>query len=246
MHEQLFQSVGLVAHAQYLDVPGREIGEQLVDTGVPGDVRFQGGVIHPTQDMARNVRQAGQRSRQVQYEGFHLQLVEQLLHAGILDHPTFIDDGDVAAQVLRLLEVMGGEDDGGALLVDGLEKLPHGMTDLDVHAGGGFVEDQQARAVYQGTGDHQPTLHATGQVARHAVTLLPQAKLFQVLLGPRVGLLAFNTVVAALVDHDLHHRLEHIEIEFLRHQSQLGLGGGQFPVQVMAEDGHLATGLVHQ
>jgi hypothetical protein len=63
---------------------------------------------------------------------------------------------------------------------------PHRAADLDVHAGGGLVEDQQPRLVHQRARDHQPALHAAREVARDVVALVPEVQLAQVFLrAPR-------------------------------------------------------------
>lgn len=84
------------------------------------------------------------------------------------------------------------------------------------------------------------------QGARHLVALFPQSQFAQVALRPLVGLAPGDAVITGLVDDDLHHRLEGVEVEFLGYQAQAGLGGILLPVDVVAKDGDLAGGLVHQ
>ena len=110
-------------------------------------------------------------------------LRSSVAHAVALDDAAVIDDGDVAAEALRLFQIVRGQDDGGALLVDLAQELPHRAADFDVHAGRGLVQDQQPRLVHQRARDHQPPLHAAGQRARHALALVPQLQLLQVFLG---------------------------------------------------------------
>src|SRR5690606_40415895 len=98
----------------------------------------------------------------------------------VLDDGALVDDRDVAAQLLGLFQVMGGEDDGHPLAVELGDEVPHRAAQLDVDAGGGLVEDQQARLVDQRAGDHQAALHAAGEHARGHVALVPQAELVQV------------------------------------------------------------------
>jgi hypothetical protein len=43
-----------------------------------------------------------------------------------------IDDRDVAAERLGLLEIVRGEDDGGPGGVEFAQELPHGAADLDI------------------------------------------------------------------------------------------------------------------
>ncbi|AZD59734.1 hypothetical protein C4K18_1750 [Pseudomonas chlororaphis subsp. aurantiaca] len=175
-----------------------------------------------------------------------MQLAEQLAHAGVLDDGAVVDDADVAAQLLSLFQVMGGEDDGDAFLIQFGEEAPHRTTQLDIHASGWFVEDQQARFVHQGPGDHQPALHAAGQRARRHIALVPQPELGQVLLGPLLGNLGRDAVVTGLGHDDVEGLLELVEVELLRHHADATLERGGLTVQVMAEDIHRAAGLVHQ
>ncbi|MNR22869.1 hypothetical protein D3C85_1398490 [compost metagenome] len=157
-----------------------------------------------------------------------------------------VDDADVAAQLLSLFQIMGGEDDGDAFLVQLGEEAPHRATQFDVHAGGGLVEDQQAWLVYQRPGNHQATLHAARQRARRHITLVPQTELGQVLLGTFLGNLGRNAVVTRLGHHDIEGFFELVEVEFLWHHPDAALERGRIAVQVVAKDIHRAAGLVHQ
>ena len=60
-------------------------------------------------------------------------------------------------------------------VVDAAQKIPHRAADLDIHAGGRLVENQQARLVHQRAGDHQAALHAAGQRARNGRCAGPRA-----------------------------------------------------------------------
>src|SRR5690606_42155698 len=96
----------------------------------------------------------------VEHESLDVEPGQQGLHRPGGDDRAAVDDRQVAAQVLGFLEVVGGEDDGGAGGVDLAQGLPHAAADLDVDTGGGLVEDQQARPRHHCAGDHQPALHA--------------------------------------------------------------------------------------
>jgi len=175
-----------------------------------------------------------------------VQLLEQLAHAGVLDDPAVIDDADVAAQLLGLLQIMGGEDDGDALLVEFGEKAPHRAAQLDIDPGGRLIEDQQSRLMNQGASDHQAPLHAAGQLARGHIALVPQPQLVEVLLGTLLGDARGNPVITGLGHDDVEDLLELVEVELLGHHTQATLERRRLLVQVMAEHVDRAAGLGHQ
>src|SRR3954463_9419190 len=73
---------------------------------------------------------------------------------------TLADERDPVAELVGLLEVVRGEEDRRALGVDPLHVVPELESQLDVHAGGRLVEDQQPGPVHQRPGQHEPPLHA--------------------------------------------------------------------------------------
>ncbi|KAG1389897.1 hypothetical protein G6F59_015386 [Rhizopus arrhizus] len=113
---------------------------------------------------------------------------------------------------------MRGEDDRGAGRVDLLEHAPHVAADLDVHAGGRLVQDQQARAGHHRARDHQPALHAAGQRAHVVVGLVGQAQVEQDLVDPVV--VVAQAEVAGLDAQGLAHREERVVDQLLRHDAQ--------------------------
>ncbi|MNN54343.1 hypothetical protein D3C81_1691560 [compost metagenome] len=157
-----------------------------------------------------------------------------------------VDDADVAAQLLSLFQVMGGEDDGDAFLVQLGEEAPHRTAQLDIDARGRLVENQQARLVDQGAGDHQPALHAAGQRTRRYIALVPQTELGQVLLGTLPGHFGRDAVVTGLGHDDVEGLFELVEVEFLRHHADAALERGGLAIEVVTEDVHAATGFVDQ
>ena len=65
-----------------------------------------------------NPDSCGARARalaQIEHEHLGLQLAQHIRHAVALDDVAALDDGDVAAQILGFLQIMRGQDDGGAL-----------------------------------------------------------------------------------------------------------------------------------
>ncbi len=191
-------------------------------------------------------RGTGQVLLEVEHEGFNVQLAQQVAHAGVLDDGAVVDDADVAAQLFGLFQVMGGEDDGDALLVEFGEKAPHRTAQFNVHPGSGFVENQQARFVDQRAGNHQAAFHAARKRTRRYIALVPKAQLGQVLLGPLLGDFWRNAIVAGLGHNNVETLLELVEVEFLRHDAQAALERRRRTVQVVTEHIDRAAGLVHQ
>ena len=84
-----------------------------------------------------------------------------------------------------------------------------------------------------GHGNHRPLLHATGELPRHLAALFPQPELFQVFLRALCGGVTIDAIVTGLVHDDLDHRLELVEIELLRHESDARLHRRGLPVEVV-------------
>ena len=61
----------------------------------------------------------------IKYKCFALEALEQGSHAGIFDNLTLVDNRDVMAHSFGFFQVMSGQDDSGALLVDLVHEFPH-------------------------------------------------------------------------------------------------------------------------
>src|SRR5580693_5410221 len=69
-HEDLFQSIDLVAHAQHVDTEPRELREQLIEVLLFGDFDFQGvGIDQPHHEVGNHRHRADGVTR-IEYEGF--------------------------------------------------------------------------------------------------------------------------------------------------------------------------------
>ena len=75
-------------------------------------------------------------------------------------HPAVVDDRQAVAELVGLLHVVRGEEDGLAVVVELLEDLPQGDPALGVEAGGGLVEEEDRGPVHHRPGDHQALGHA--------------------------------------------------------------------------------------
>ena len=79
-----------------------------------------------------------------------------------------VHDGEAVTELVGLLHVVGGEQDGLTVGVEVGEDLPHRDPGLRVQTGGGLVEEQHRGPVHHGPGDHEALGQATRQrVDRH-------------------------------------------------------------------------------
>ena len=79
-------------------------------------------------------------------DGVAAQLALELVRAALGHDPAAVDDGQPAGQPVRLLQVVGGEQDGQALGAGQVGDLgPHVGPDLGVEAGRGLVQEQHPR-----------------------------------------------------------------------------------------------------
>jgi hypothetical protein len=237
-HEHLLEAVGPVAHADHLHAGSVERREHAVQRLPFLYLHLQAVVVEGPGHKTVDADLLRQHLGAVKYEHFLVQAPQEVAHGAVLDDLTVIDDGDVAAQGLGFLEVMRGEDDRRALRVETGQELPHAAAHLDIHAGGRLIEDQQARLVDQGAGNHQAPLHAAGQGPGRVVALVPQTQFAQVLLGALAGQFRWQAVVAGLVGDDIEHLLEQVEVELLRHDADEFLGTGEVRIDIHTVHGN--------
>ncbi len=102
----------------------RELRENVVQALGLRHLDFQGVIIREHRRESRQLRGGGARLAQIEHEHFGLQLAQHIRHAVALDDVAALDDGDVAAQILGLFQIVRGEDDGGALRVDACAGTP--------------------------------------------------------------------------------------------------------------------------
>jgi hypothetical protein len=78
------------------------------------------------------------------------------------DDPAGVDDDDLVGQLIRLLEVLGRQQDGRAGSDERLDRGPDVDAGARVQAGGRFVEEQHRRSEDQAGGQVEPATHAAG------------------------------------------------------------------------------------
>src|SRR5688500_18560946 len=176
----------------------------------------------------------------------HLLLGHADQHPGRLvgDQPAVVDDADAVAELLGLLEIMGGEDDGDALGVEAADIVPELLAQLDVDARGRLVEDQDRRRMDHRLGDQQPALHAARQSARIRVGLVLEPHRAQQLKRAPVGL--GNAVEAGLDLERLARREEGVEQDLLGHDADRTLGVARMLIDVETPDRRRAFALGDQ
>ena len=73
-----------------------------------------------------------------------------------------IHDGDAVAELICLLHVMRGQQDGQALRVQAANVIPEEEARLRIEIIRRLIQEEHLRSMHQGAGDHQPLGHATG------------------------------------------------------------------------------------
>ena len=97
--------------------------------------------------------------RQLQLDVGMADLGLQRLRRALGDDPAAVDDADVVGELVGLLQVLGGEEDGGALVVERPHLLPDRLAADRVEAGGRLVEEEHPRLVDQRRGEVEAALH---------------------------------------------------------------------------------------
>jgi hypothetical protein len=69
----------------------------------------------------------------------------ELVRGALGDHPAGVDDGDPVGQLIGLIEILGGEQDGGAAGDQGADGVPHLASGARIEARGRLIEEDQRR-----------------------------------------------------------------------------------------------------
>ena len=89
---------------------------------------------------------------------------------------------DPLAQPLRLVQVVGAEEDRAPLASQRLDEVAHGLRGLRVERGRRLIEKHHRRLVEQRPRDRQLLLHPLAERARFTVPSIPQVEQPQILL----------------------------------------------------------------
>ena len=103
------------------------------------------------------------------------------------DDGPVVDDHDVVGEALGLVQVLGGEHDGGARLDQRVEHRPQLETGPGVEAGGGLVEEQHLGPGDERGGQVEPAPHSPGVAGHDPVGGLGQAEVCRGVPRPAVA-----------------------------------------------------------
>ena len=110
------------------------------------------------------------------------------------DDPPVVDDRDLVGELVRLLEVLRGEEQRGALAHLRSDHVPHAEPAARVESRRRLVEEQQARASDQRAREVEPAAHSAGVRLGDAVGRLLEVEALEQLAGARPRLLAGEAV----------------------------------------------------
>ena len=240
-HEQFLQPVALGAHRAHPDAGGVERGEHAVEVHRARHLQLQRVVVRrrPGWCPRSPAACAGSAPSMSNRKPSTSSLASSAFIGPCSTMRAVVDDREVAAQALGFLQVMGGEDDRGAGGVDLLQRLPHAAADLDVDAGGGLVEDQQARPRSSSRGRSSAGASCRRTACGSSCRALSHScASFSSCSARSSASRARHAVEPGVVHADVERLLEHVEVDFLRHQPDQAHRRAAVGVEVDAE--HLA------
>ena len=126
-----------------------------------------------------------------------------------------VDDRQPLAELVRLLEVLRGQEDRRPRLVDAADLLPDGQPGGGVESGGGLVEEEHLRPVHERAGEVQPPLHPAGVGLGAPVGGVGQPDQLEQLVGPVAPRRAMDPVQPALELEQLASGLHRVEADLL-------------------------------
>jgi len=97
----------------------------------------------------------------------------EVLRRALGDEPPARDDPDPVSELLGLLEVLGGQEDGGALVVEAAQLAPQRRSAGGVEARGGLVEEEHGRTVHERQREVEAPAHAARVARRSPASVSP-------------------------------------------------------------------------
>ena len=169
----------------------------------------------------------------------HLAL--QLVRGALGHDQPVVDDGEAIGERVRLLEVVGGQEDRRPLLAEGPDLVPHACPRLRVEAGGRLVEEQHGRPMDDAEADVEPAAHAARVRPGRAVGGGRQLEDLEHLVRPAHGGRLVHAVEPALEDELATTGLGGIGGSALRHVADPTADLLRLLEKVDAGDGRLPT-----
>ena len=169
-------------------------------------------------------------------------LVDQLPRRALGHDLRLVHDDEVVAQLLRLVHVVGRDDQRRPAPLQLVEALPQQVPRLRVEAGRRLVQDDQLRLVDERAGDRQAPLHAAGQRLDLVLGALVELDELEQLVGALAGDVAGDVEVARVHLEVLAHRQLGVEVVDLRHHAQLRLDLARLGARIHADHAELALG----
>ena len=114
----------------------------------------------------------------------------QLGRGSFGDDPALVEHRDPVGQLVRLVEVLGGEQDGDAGRGELADDLPHGEAAARVQAGGGLVEEDHPGLADEGHRQVEPSSHPARVGRQRLVRGVGEVELLQQLGDPPLPSLA--------------------------------------------------------
>src|SRR5918998_1835403 len=127
-----------------------------------------------------------------------------------------VDERDLLAQLLGLLQVVRRQEDREPRVVQFPDVLPQRVPELYVHARRRLVEKQLLGIVHRGGGKHAPPLHTAGERVDPVLTFPHEAEPLQQFVGPLSGLPFLDAVVSGVIEEDLLDGQELVQVHLLR------------------------------
>ena len=140
----------------------------------------------------------------------------QRLRRPLGDDPAAVDDPDVVGELVGLLQVLGGEEDGRALVVQRPHLLPDRLAADRVEAGGRLVEEEDAGLVDQRRGEVEAALHPARVAADPAVGRRGQVDPLEQIVGAPLALLGGDALQGRLQADQLAAGHQRVERRFLQ------------------------------